>query len=373
MESGIIYWDETVKKIMNTEKIAIYGAGVMGKALQTCLINEPYCKTIDSFIVNDITNNPSSIDGIPVTDIEQAEDLKEHMILVALHEKHINEAVAELERKGFKYIIPISFDSDVWSSIRGNWFNLYQADENGSYERLEEALNPGLHVYVVHSIYDRKLKETPICRDYEIPIQVGASLTDEQICTLRDNIGDNISALNRKFCEITALYWIWKHDNAMYAGLCHYRRKFKIGEWQARTLTTSGIDLIVTVPVLNFNGVGKQYGLDHDANDWKIMMKVLGELHPEYIPAAVQVEKGIYYYAYNMFIARHEILDKYCSWLFPVLFRCEEIIGEKEDAYQNRYAGFLAERLLTVYLVHNKQYRVVVADKHFIEVDEESK
>ena len=44
----------------------------------------------------------------------------------------------------------------------------------------------------------------------EIPIQTGASLSDTVLSPVRDNIGDNISAQNRTFCELTALYWIWK-------------------------------------------------------------------------------------------------------------------------------------------------------------------
>ena len=59
-----------------------------------------------------------------------------------------------------------------------------------------------------------------------------------------------------------------------------------------------------------------------------------------------------------MFIARKEILEKYCEWLFPILQFCEEKIGSKSDSYQNRYIGFLAERLLTVFLEYHKEYKV---------------
>lgn len=41
-----------------------------------------------------------------------------------------------------------------------------------------------------------------------------------------DNTGDNISAKNPNYCELTALYWVWKNLDCEYIGLCHYRRYF---------------------------------------------------------------------------------------------------------------------------------------------------
>ena len=43
-------------------------------------------------------------------------------------------------------------------------------------------------------------------------------------------------------------------------------------------------------------------------------------------------------------------------------------IGEREDAYQNRYPGFLSERLITFFFEKNRaRYKVVYADKNFLE------
>lgn len=118
----------------------------------------------------------------------------------------------------------------------------------------------------------------------------------------------------------------------------------------AACLPESDIDVILTVPVLNISGVRQQYCMDHIASDWDIMMELLGYLHPNYLNTANKVQKGNYYYAYNMLIARKEILNQYCEWLFPILLCCEDKIGERQDAYQGRYLGFLAERLMTIFL-----------------------
>ena len=57
------------------------------------------------------------------------------------------------------------------------------------------------------------------------PIQVGCALTNVRIPnTLRDDTGDNISDLNKMYCELTAQYWAWKNLESEYYGFFHYRR-----------------------------------------------------------------------------------------------------------------------------------------------------
>ena len=59
-----------------------------------------------------------------------------------------------------------------------------------------------------------------------IPVQVGSE-GKKDIGYQRDNIGENISAKNPMYCELTGLYWAWKNLDADYIGLAHYRRHFK--------------------------------------------------------------------------------------------------------------------------------------------------
>ena len=57
-----------------------------------------------------------------------------------------------------------------------------------------------------------------------------------------------------------------------------------------------------------------------------------------------------------MMICRKKTLDQYCEWLFPVLFELEKHIDldKYESDYQRRVFGFLAERLVKVFVDHNE-------------------
>lgn len=362
-----LYWNPAIKQLKNFPEVVIYGAGVMGRALKACITDEPYNNRVICFLVEKIENNPSMIENIPVVELEHAETYKNSLILAALHEKHMDSAVDRLIKEGFTNVLPVSFDGDIWSDIRGNWFRQKALSNNKIYVDLDKELNHSIHVYVIHNEYDRKLKETEKLKDYEIPLQAGAALANKVLCPVQDNQGENISKKNRQYCELTALYWIWKNDTSELTGLCHYRRKFEISSEQMRRVLDSDIDVIMTVPVLNFPNVREQFCKDHSEKDWNIMLEAIDELCPDYKETMQQIQNGNYYYGYNMFIARKEILNQYCEWLFPILLFCEEKIGIKNDTYQNRYIGFLAERLLTVFFEHNKQYKLAVAKKHFIE------
>ena len=355
---------------LNDEKVVIYGAGLMGKALKRCLDSSGNTDII-CFLVQSSEGNPAEIDGIPVVSLDNAKDFQNEHVLIALHEKHMDSALENLRKRGFINLTPLSFDSDLWSELREGYIEKDWESNGRSYKRLSTGLKETVHLYVVHSVYDKMLKEDIVYNSCELPIQVGKALTDRRLYDITDDSGDNISDKNRSYSELTALYWIWKHDRSKYVGISHYRRKFEIDDKQLKHLLQSDIDVVVTVPVINFNTVKGQYCLDHSEADWQILSEAVTQLYPEYMATFCDIEKGNWYYAYNMMIAKKEILNEYCAWLFPILQYCENKIGQKEDAYQNRYAGFLSERLMTIFLEHNRErFNTVIGKKHFIEAEQ---
>ena len=57
---------------------------------------------------------------------------------------------------------------------------------------------------------------------------------------------------------------------------------------------------------------------------------------------------------FNMFIARRPLFDAYCTWLFDILFEVEKRLDVSGySPSDQRVFGYLAERLLDVYVLHN--------------------
>ena len=207
------------------------------------------------------------------------------------------------------------------------------------------------------------------CGKQPIPVKGKDGVVPEY---LRDDSSEfNISILNQYFCELTGLYWIWKNSSADIVGLCHYRRYFvsvagliykKINhskntgflskEKILRFLNRK--DIIVTQFWTN-DSVLTQYANGHYKEDLLRVRNVLSRLYPDYLGDFDAVMRGKRYFACNMMIARKEIINKYCDWLFSILFAVMPLIPyQSYDQYQRRVLGFLGERLLSVWVLHNR-------------------
>lgn len=383
------YAEETINELKRSQQIAVFGAGIMALGVINCLIAAPYQFSIRCCLVSDKTKNPESVLGIPVCDFTEAQQnyslSKDATVVIASIGKGLESMESSLHRHGYFHLIALTYEGDLWSLIRGNYYREQRLDQGKPYRILAEELlqishrndfehslekqsSKTIRIYTVRSHVDKRLKEDVSQYFWEVPIQAGAAMTDQQICDIRDNTGENISYKNHQYCELTALYWIWKNDHSDYVGLGHYRRHFEVDEWMLEQLAGSDIDVVLTIPIFDFPSVKEVYWRDHVKEDWLIMMEAIQKISPVYMDAARMMQDGKFYYAYNMFIMRREILDDYCAWLFPILDYCEVHCREKEDRYQNRYIGFLAEHLMSIYFFyHEDEYKIAHATKHFIE------
>ena len=207
------------------------------------------------------------------------------------------------------------------------------------------------------------------------PILVGAVKNANPDHYLADDEGDNISIKNPSFCELTGLYWMWKHTTDETVGLAHYRRYFSKysnrGQMYLATLVKGQVrpvaeteltkllqnfDWVVAEPEVGGPGtIKEQFGTFHESDDLQTTRQVISEISPEVLPSFDQVMNQKQISFYNMFYTRRREMTAYCEWLFKVLFEVERRTDiSNYDAYQQRLYGFLAERLLNVWLTYRQ-------------------
>lgn len=202
------------------------------------------------------------------------------------------------------------------------------------------------------------------------PILMGSGAGKPPEGVLTDATGDSIAEKNPYYCELTGLYWIWKNlELPDIVGLCHYRRYFAIhpekylGSWDVleRVIRLDGVaetmaDMDIVLPQPIWLGcVEKQYEVNNRVEDLDVVKDILRKDCPECVPAMEEVLGGHRLYTGNMMIMRRELFGEYMEWLFHILFEAEKLISVPEDdPYQRRVFGFLAERLLNIYVVHRK-------------------
>lgn len=205
-----------------------------------------------------------------------------------------------------------------------------------------------------------------------LPLFVGAQGKGDLPGFLRDDEGEHISEKNPSFCELTGLYWLWKNRKASDAyGLCHYRRYFAKGFfWQkkaARILTKDQAEKLLeewdaVLPKKRHYIIEtrqQQYIHAHHKEDLDVTEAVLSEKYPACLPAWKRMLESRSGHIFNMFLMKKDVFEGYCGWLFDVLFEVEKRLDISDYSVSDkRVFGYLAERLMDVYLETNRvKYR----------------
>lgn len=219
-----------------------------------------------------------------------------------------------------------------------------------------------------------------------MPIHVGKAMGRADLGIQGDDTGQNISRKNASYCELTGMYWAWKNLRGVdVIGLCHYRRYFDFHR-QVRWLMPHDeytpdrlpqLDLsvpesviqsvlrgkVVTAQPLHYiHNVAMDYYTQHISDDFRTLRDVVSD-----------VNGGAYTKAFNsvmftsnrlspcnMFLMRWQDFDNYCGWLFGILEEAERRIDIScYSTLQRRIFGFMAERLLGVWLYAEKRGKVI--------------
>lgn len=386
-------------KIISTS-FCIYGAGIVAtsiyKAIQTIYGRVPvFFLVSDTTARQGINENPREIDGIPVKTLSAwREELQKvpkrdpaavaiHIpayYLVAVPERHhlaVVEALHTLAvEDGSIFLFTNRRENELmeryYSSLQGcdTVKHIVSAVNESGADKADISISGGesICVYQVRSHMDKVLQEQYKLPSYVMPIQAGAVLAKQRIADVQDNTGDNISAKNRNYCELTATYHAWKHCEAAYKGICHYSRVFDISEEQMRKLLQVGDkwDVILPYPTVHYPDISAQHTRWVRESDWNAMLRALEQLEPEYFRTYEEsVLKGEHFFCnYNMLIAKAEVFADYCRFLFRVLERTECLTTPQGWERADRFAGYLGENLTTLYFLHNRnRWKVAYAGK----------
>ena len=147
------------------------------------------------------------------------------------------------------------------------------------------------------------------------PIAVGNNVNRfDKNAFLRDNVGENISSLNKTYNELTAIYWVFKHLNEFkdiqYIGFSHYRRLFCFYRNDKKSYVKREVDFarvdtnekeldeifkhydFVAPCPMRYKSVKKHYDRSHNKVDVDVLIDTIKNGFPDYYDDAVSYFKG---------------------------------------------------------------------------------
>lgn len=345
--------------------LVIYGAQGMALGAYEAIHNLYPARKIRCFLVTKRGKNADFLSGLPVFEVGSyavllSEEEKKNIEILIATPEHM---MPMIEENLIKYglLCYVRLTSSRWARLQ----SFYRIC-NKEYMPLQ-ALPVGYHRADVCVFMAKNHQDAPLSREYDlpewvVPIQVGAALCNERIAYLTDCNGDNISLKNGNYSELTALYWIWKNRlhflipdaEHEYYGLTHYRRILEFSEDDMLRLVDNDVDVVLPYPMPYEPDIEEHHKRYLKERDWEAVLKAVWEIWPEYSEAFQKVLNQRYFYNYNIILAKKEVLDEYCNWLFPILERIEKLSTPKGTERSDRYIGYIGETLLTIYFLYHK-------------------
>ncbi len=200
---------------------------------------------------------------------------------------------------------------------------------------------------------------TPPTDPFYVPLFVGKK-GKEDLGYIGDDTGDECSAKNCYYGELTGLYWVARNcPELTIKGTCHYRRFLlnddgKVFSKEQVEELLGHYDLITTKTLSLRSNYYDGFGANHNCADLDLTEKVIKEKYPEYYETYNRLVHDNKTYFGNMIICRAPLFDAYVNWLFSIFEEMEPLIDfESYDAYHRRVFGFISEFLLKVYVEVN--------------------
>lgn len=347
-------------ELQSGKPVHIYGAGVIAYGMYKALLTVHKIRPID-FVVSEQKGNAKCIEGIPVKLVgDMPEYVKTDLVIVAVPEIYHEEIRGILEDEGWKCCIFV--DSNLEYLVMSEYFKkewkLRMIEQEEEIESGQKEASLCFYMAACH-------KDIMLKKKYTIPgwckvVQAGADLTDLDITELKDNTGNHISFKNHNYSELTVTYWVWKNRTEDYVGIGHYRRMLLLRDSDIRRMASNHIDAILPLPFVCYPNTSQQFSRYISSEDMEVLQEAFKALQCREMKSIEAILNGNLLYNYNMLIARQEVFDSYCSWMFPVLLKVEQIWEERDVVRTDRYLGYIGEVLTSLYFMLNQNRLKIV-------------
>ncbi len=341
--------------IKETDKFILYGAQVIAVGAYTAIKHltgrepESFAVGKPRGIVSFPTGNPEEIEGIPVRSIEEI--AKDTYIVVAVTELIQEEVLPFLRENGYKNVFALTQHEE--HLLMAAYFS--DVGEFPLAEKGTGADETDLMLYEVMNDRDKALSHHPKLLSYERSIQAGAMLTGMRIADITDDTGTNISERNRMYCEMTAVYWVWKNTNHSWVGIEHYRRHLLV----TPDMLNEDVDVILPLPYICYPNEVSQFLRFTTEDILEALLKALKAVCPMDYDRFHEILYGKYQYTYNLVCARREVFDEYCRWFFSITEYMETLGDEFPKIRETRALSYVAEVLTNLYFMrHQKDLRI---------------
>lgn len=342
-----------VDVISQNKKFYIYGAQVVAygayRAIHHLCGRKPEC-----FLVSSSEGNPDAIEGIPVMEAQAIPE--DGLVIVAVTELLQGEVAEALEQKGFQQVFLLTQHEEhrLMSAYFGSrgMFPLSK--------KLVSDVAVDFAMYEVCNHRDKPLEGNPALAPFEHPIQAGAALAPSIVAEMGDDTGENISEKNRQYCEMSAVYWVWKNQRHDWVGIEHYRRHLLV----TQEMLTDDVDVFLPLPYMCYPNTLAQFRRFVSESVSVALMQALRELHPQEYEGYRKILEGSYQYTYNLSCMRWHVFDAYCTWFFRITEFMETMAEHVPEIAETRALSYVAEVLTNLYFMSNpKHWRILHVEK----------